>query len=145
MKNTLHTLLAFACATAFLAGCGDSGTPSSKEAKAAKKGFDSAAVKTTGNAVADFKAILDKLVEAVPRITVIAQSNSGAPSLSQIEDSAKWGQLMGQLHDVWKKATQAEREQLKKHADAVLEKMPEGDERNALLGVLAGILLTGGE
>jgi PBP1b-binding outer membrane lipoprotein LpoB len=137
----LHTLLMAACAAAFFAGCGDNATTPNNVAKAAAKGAKAAdAVKMTGNAVADYKAVLDKLADLAPRIYAYSQSQSESktktPSLSQIEDSVQWSKLMGQLVEAWKQAKPDEREQLKKHAETVLEKLEDGEERSVLLGVL---------
>ena len=140
MKNTLHSLLAAACAVAFLAGCGDSGSNAGESKKSSgKKSSANAAlevVKLTGNAVADQKAVLEKVIEIAPRIQKAAEAKSA--SLSGVSDGMTWAKLIIQLQEVWKKATPAEREELQKHADALLEKYEDNDTRNALLGVLVG-------
>ena len=144
----IQNLLVAACAVALLAGCGDKGA--SGEVKAAEKKSGKAAskaletvVKLTGDAVADYKATLDKLAEMAPRIHALSESNSKSPSLAQVREAADWAKLTVQLMDTWKKATPAERETLQAHADTVLEKLPEGDVRNALLGTLVGVHMSG--
>ncbi|MCL1887382.1 MAG: hypothetical protein FWF96_00735 [Kiritimatiellaeota bacterium] len=138
--NPIKTpMMALACAAALLAGCGDSGASGETKAAAKKSKTIETAVKLTGDAVADYKATLDKLAEMVPRIHAFQQSESKSPSLAQVRESANWAGLVVQLMDTWKKATPAEREALQAHADTVLEKLPEGDVRNALLGTLVGV------
>jgi len=132
-------ILTAVCAAAFLAGCGDGGSAKADKKSSGKKSSANAAlevVKLTGNAVADQKALLEKIIELVPRIQKTAEAKSA--SLSGVSDGMTWAKLLIQLQEVWKKATPAEREQLQQHADAMLEKYEDGDTRNALLGVLIG-------
>ena len=153
--NKLANITITTCLAAFLAGCGDSGRSdtetkaskkdSAKAAKAAQAMSKATGVKTTGNAVTDYKAALDKLVETIPGYIAAAEKmKDKKPSLSgsiaHMEAMKQWGLLSGQLADAWKKATPAEREQLQKHADTVLEKMEEdSDGRNAVHAILLGI------
>ena len=145
MKHTLHFLLAATCAATFLAGCGDSGKPEGKSiGKAAQKGAESA-VKMTGDAVVDYKAALAALADLTPRIHAYSKADTKLSMLSKADDLAKWGILMGQLHEAWKQAKPAEREELKKHAEVVLEKWEDGDEKNVLLSVILGTHMSTGD